>query len=56
MRIEKALRRVEALRMHCLNMAEIAPSASDTWEQDAEALTEALRLMRREIGAKESEE
>lgn len=56
MRIERALRRVEALRLHCLNMAEITPSASDTWEQDAEALGEALRLMRREAGVKESEE
>lgn len=56
MRIEKALRRVEALKQHCLNMAEITPSASDTWDQDAEALDEALRLMRREAGAKESEE
>ena len=56
MRTEKAIKRVEALRQHCLNMADITPSASDTWEQDAEALTEALRLMRREIGAKESEE
>lgn len=56
MRIEKAVTRLEALHRHCLNMMEITPSAADTWEQDAEALEVALRVMRQQIGTKESAE
>lgn len=52
MRIEKAITRLEALHRHCLNMMEITPAAADTWEQDAEALEVALRVMRQQTGTK----